>query len=75
MAARPPKKKPAKNAAALNAASRIAREVLGIATLESRKMDDLDFHDLAAWSIEDALLAAFEAGRKDRASTEQRRKS
>jgi len=37
--------------------------VLGIETLEARKSDDLDFHDLAVWSIEKALKVAYEAGR------------
>jgi len=44
------------------ALAEIARDVLGIETLESRKSDDLDFHDLAVWSIEKALQAAYEAG-------------
>lgn len=42
---------------------RIAREQLGIETLVTRKSDSLDFHDLAVWSIERALQAAFDAGR------------
>ncbi len=47
-----------------NAINRIAREVLDLETLEARKMDSLDFHDLAVWSIKDALERAYEAGRK-----------
>ena len=43
--------------------TRIAQEVLGLKTLESRRMDDLDFHDLAVWSIREALERAYEAGR------------
>ena len=44
--------------------TRIAKETLGLETLEARKMDSLDFHDLAAWSIKAALERAYEAGRK-----------
>ncbi len=40
----------------------IAQKHLGIETLETRMSDRLDFHDLAVWSIEAALKAAFEAG-------------
>ena len=46
-----------------NALAEIARDVLGVETLEARKSDDLDFHDLAVWSIEKALKIAYEAGR------------
>ena len=46
-----------------DALAEIARDVLGIETLETRKSDDLDFHDLAVWSIEQALKIAYEAGR------------
>ena len=42
---------------------RIARDVLGVPTLEARNSDSLDFHDLGVWSIRAALEAAFEAGR------------
>ncbi|KAA0215781.1 MAG: hypothetical protein DYG94_06450 [Leptolyngbya sp. PLA3] len=47
-----------------NAINRIAREALGLETLETRRMDSLDFHDLAVWTIKDALERAYEAGRK-----------
>ncbi|MEO0513579.1 MAG: hypothetical protein AAF108_11925 [Planctomycetota bacterium] len=47
-----------------NAISRIARETLDLETLESRRMDSLDFHEHAVWSIKDALERAYEAGRK-----------
>lgn len=47
-----------------NAINRIAREALGLETLETRRMDSLDFHDLAVWTIRDALERAYEAGRK-----------
>ena len=42
----------------------IARKYLGISTLETRKSDTQDFHDLAVWSIKAALAAAYEAGIK-----------
>lgn len=42
----------------------IAQKHLGIETLQTQKSDRLDFHDLAVWSIEAALKAAFEAGQK-----------
>jgi hypothetical protein len=40
----------------------IAKKHLSIDALDSRKSDRLDFHDLAVWSIEQALEAAFQAG-------------
>ena len=40
----------------------IARDKLGVETLETRCSDRLDFHDIAVWSIKDALTAAFRAG-------------
>lgn len=42
----------------------IARDLLGLETLETRKRDSLDFHDLAVWQVKAALEAAFEAGRQ-----------
>lgn len=42
----------------------IAQKHLGLETLAGRKSDSLDFHDLAVWSIEAALKAAFEAGQQ-----------
>jgi len=44
-------------------AAKIAREVLDLETLETRRMDSLDFHDLAVWEIRKALEAAYNAGR------------
>lgn len=44
--------------------AQIAQKHLGLETLEPRQSDALDFHDLAVWSIEAALQAAFEAGKK-----------
>jgi hypothetical protein len=42
----------------------IAQRILRLDTLQTRKSDSLDFHDVAVWSIKEALEAAFEAGRK-----------
>jgi uncharacterized protein DUF6900 len=41
----------------------IAKEHLGLETLETRKSDALDFSDQAVWSIRAALEAAYEAGK------------
>jgi len=40
----------------------IGQQHLGIDTLETRHSDDLDFHDLAVWSLREALQAAYLAG-------------
>ena len=40
----------------------IAREHLGIETLEERKSDRLDFHNVSVWGVKAALLAAYQAG-------------
>ena len=40
----------------------IARNKLGIETLEARNSDTLDFYELAAWQIKEALEAAYRAG-------------
>jgi hypothetical protein len=42
--------------------TQIAQSKLGIETLETRKSDSLDFHDVAVWCLRDALDAAFNAG-------------
>ncbi len=44
--------------------NKIAQRILRIYTLETRKNDSLDFHDMSVWNIKEALEAAFEAGRK-----------
>jgi len=46
----------------LAAIHRIAREELGLETLDARNSDQLDFHELAVWQIKKALLKAYEAG-------------
>lgn len=40
----------------------VAKKHLDIDTLETRNSDRLDFHDVAVWSVRDALLAAYRAG-------------
>lgn len=42
--------------------TQIAREHLSIETLDTRRSDSLDFHDVAVWCVRDALEAAFNAG-------------
>jgi len=42
----------------------IAREIIGLETLETRHSDSLDFHDMAVWTIREALEAAYNAGRQ-----------
>jgi len=46
-----------------SAVEKIAREILDLETLETRKSDSLDFHDMAVWEIRKALEAAYNAGR------------
>jgi hypothetical protein len=41
----------------------IAQRILCVETLDTRKSDSLDFHDLAVWTLREALEAAFEAGK------------
>ena len=40
----------------------IARKHLFIETLEERKSDSLDFHNVSVWGVERALSAAYQAG-------------
>ncbi|ABK45316.1 conserved hypothetical protein [Magnetococcus marinus MC-1] len=42
--------------------SRIALDYLFIDTLETRKSDSLDFHNVSVWGVQSALEAAFQAG-------------
>ena len=46
--------------------SEIARLKLHIETLEARGRDCLDFHDVGVLTLEAALVAAYEAGRRSR---------
>jgi hypothetical protein len=41
---------------------KIAFRNFGLETLETRNNDNLDFHDLAVWSIKDALEEAYQLG-------------
>ena len=42
----------------------IARETLSIETLDTRNSDGLDFHDVAVWSVREALEKAYAAGQE-----------
>jgi len=42
--------------------TQIAQQHLGIETLQTRRSDSLDFHDVAVWCVRGALEAAFKAG-------------
>ena len=42
----------------------IARQHLRIETLETRRSDSLDFHDVSVWGVKAALQAAYDLGRK-----------
>jgi hypothetical protein len=52
---------------------RIAREILRVETLEQRKRDSLDFHDLYVSQIKRALEAAYLAGTRSNRSPRQRK--
>ena len=45
-------------------AEQLAKEHLGIDTLEAQNSDGLDFHEVAVWSIRDLIFAAYEAGKQ-----------
>ena len=45
--------------------TQIARQHLGIETLEPRNLDRLDFHDVGVVGLTDALDAAYRAGQAD----------
>lgn len=40
----------------------IAQKHLGMDTLETRNSDRLDFHEVSAWDVREALHAAFVVG-------------
>jgi len=40
----------------------IALDHMFIETLETRNSDRLDFHEVSAWAVKSALMAAYEAG-------------
>ncbi|MCC6427052.1 MAG: hypothetical protein IT435_09570 [Phycisphaerales bacterium] len=48
--------------AALDAALEYARGQCGADTLEERKRDSLDFHEVGVWTIRDIVRHAFLAG-------------
>jgi hypothetical protein len=43
----------------------IARRILNIPTLATRKMDSLDFHEVAVWQVLAALRLAHRMGRRE----------
>jgi hypothetical protein len=43
----------------------IARRIMDIPTLETRKSDSLDFHEVAVWEVLSALRLAYRTGRKE----------
>ncbi len=43
---------------------KIAQEHFNLETLDERKSDSLDFHDVAVWSIKSALEVAYQEGQK-----------
>jgi hypothetical protein len=45
-----------------NLLTQIAQRHLRIETLQTRRSDSLDFHDVSVWCLRDALEAAFNAG-------------
>ena len=44
--------------------AKIAKQVLRIPTLDSRRSDRLDFHEVSVWNVKQALLQAYLAGRE-----------
>jgi hypothetical protein len=43
----------------------IARRIMDIPTLETRKSDSLDFHEVAVWEVLSALRLAYRTGQRD----------
>jgi hypothetical protein len=52
--------------------TQIARKHCNVETLEERKSDSLDFHDISVWGLKAALEEAFEAGAAQRLAKETR---
>jgi len=50
---------------------KIAKEEIGIETLETRNSDSLDFHDVAVWEIKKALELAYELGKAEGGKNEK----
>lgn len=65
MATKTTKTAPETTTAARAILAGIAAEA-GIETLETRRSDSLDFHDLAVWTLREMLEKAYEAGRAAR---------
>ena len=42
----------------------IAKDILEIETLETRRSDELDFLEVPVWSLKEALLKAYNLGRR-----------
>lgn len=57
--------KPELSRAAQAEIENIARTVLSLETLDTRHGDSLDFHEMAVWSIREALEAAYLSGMVD----------
>jgi hypothetical protein len=49
----------------------VARQHLGIVTLETQHSDSLDFHEVSVWGLKEALSAAYQAGAHKRDRGEQ----
>ena len=45
---------------------KIAKDEFYIDTLETRDSDQLDFYDIAVWSVKKALERAYELGKRDK---------
>jgi len=45
--------------------TKIAKEILDIETLQERKSDGLDFHEVSVWSLKEALEMAYKAGKAE----------
>lgn len=52
--------------------TQIAQKHCHVETLETRKSDSLDFHDVSVWGLKDALEAAFKAGAEQQLAKETR---
>ncbi len=52
--------------------TQIARREFFVETLETRNLDRLDFHDVSVGAMRDALLAAYNLGRRDAEHPEMR---
>jgi len=44
----------------------IAKKTMGFETLKERKSDSLDFKEVSIWSVEEALMAAYNLGKKSK---------